>query len=230
MHLKIGRIVFIAIVVMLFETQFNLVQAANNIDTSINIIQLPIKYGKERVQLSLEYLKNRHGLSQTSPTIIPKIIVLHYTEGGTIKSVHDYFNPATIENARQLNKKVSTLNVSSQYLVDRDGKIYQLMPDTLLARHAIGINYCAIGVENIGGEKNPLTEAQVIANAKLVRYLCKKYKIEYLVGHSEYIVFRNTPIWKETDPKYITFKGDPGKKFMEGVRALTKDLGLKFTP
>ena len=120
--------------------------------------------------------------------------------------------------------------MGSQYLIDRDGKIYQLMPDTLLARHAIGINYCAIGVENIGGDNNPLTQAQVVANAKLVRYLSKKYKIEYLVGHSEYTVFRNTPIWKETDPKYITYKSDPGKKFMEDVRALTKDLGLKAKP
>ena len=199
-------------------------------DTSINIIQLPINYGKERINLSLAYLKNRHGLNQSSPTITPKIIVLHYTEGGTIKSIHDYFNPATIENARQLNKKVSTLNVSSQYLVDRDGKIYQLMSDTLLARHAIGINYCAIGVENIGAEHNPLTEAQVIANAGLVRHLAKKYKIEYLIGHSEYTQFRNTPIWKETDAKYITYKSDPGKKFMENVRALTKDLGLRSKP
>jgi len=208
----------------------NLNGASFQKDTSIQIIQLPINYSKERIKLSVEYLKIRHGITQSSPTINPKIIVLHYTDGGTIKSIHNYFNPATIENARQLNKKVSTLNVGSQYLIDRDGKIYQLMPDTLLARHAIGINYCAIGVENIGGDNNPLTQAQVVANAKLVRYLSKKYKIEYLVGHSEYTVFRNTPIWKETDPKYITYKSDPGKKFMEDVRALTKDLGLKAKP
>ena len=199
-------------------------------DTSIQIIQLPINYSKERIKLSIEYLKIRHGITQTSPTITPTIIVLHYTDGGTIKSIHNYFNPATIEDSRPLNKKVSALNVGSQFLIDRDGKIYQLMPDNYLARHAIGINYCAIGVENIGGDNNPLTQAQVIANAKLVRHLSKKYKIEYLVGHSEYTVFKNTPIWKETDPKYITYKSDPGKKFMEGVRALTKDLGLKAKP
>jgi N-acetyl-anhydromuramyl-L-alanine amidase AmpD len=199
-------------------------------DTSIQIIQLPINYSKERIKLSIEYLKIRHGITQTSPTITPIIIVLHYTDGGTIKSIHNYFNSATIEDSRSLNKKVSALNVGSQFLIDRDGKIYQLMPDNFLARHAIGINYCAIGVENIGGDNNPLTQAQVIANAKLVRHLSKKYKIEYLVGHSEYTVFKNTPIWKETDPKYITYKSDPGKKFMEGVRALTKDLGLKAKP
>jgi N-acetylmuramoyl-L-alanine amidase len=199
-------------------------------DTSINIIQLPINYSKERTALSIEYLKNRHGITQTTPTINPVMVILHFTDGGTIKSIQNYFNSPTIEDSRQINKRVSALNVGSQFLIDRDGKIYQLMPDNYLARHAIGLNYCAIGVENIGSDKNPLTQEQVIANASLVRHLAKKYKIEYLIGHSEYIAFRNTALWKETDPKYITYKSDPGKKFMEGVRALTKDLNLKSNP
>lgn len=199
-------------------------------DTAINIIQLPINYSKERTELSIEYLKNRHGITQNTPVIKPVMIVLHFTDGGTIKSIHDYFNSPTIEDSRSINKRVSALNVGSQFLIDRDGKIYQLMPDNYLARHAIGLNYCAIGVENIGSDKNPLTEEQVIANASLVRHLAKKYKIEYLIGHSEYTTFRNTAFWKETDPKYITYKSDPGKKFMEGVRALTKDLNLKSNP
>jgi len=199
-------------------------------DTSLHIIQLPINYSKERIDLSIEYLKTRHGITQSTPTIIPKIIVLHFTGFGTIKTIHEYFNAPTIEESRQLNKKVSALNVGSHYLIDRDGSIYQLIPDTLFARHAIGINYCAIGVENIGSEKEPLTEAQVISNAKLVHYLCAKHNIEYLIGHEEYIQFRNTTLWKETDPKYITYKNDPGKSFMESVRILTKDLNLKSNP
>ncbi len=217
--------------ILLLVGNFNKINAAyTQRDTALNIIQLPINYSKERTELSIEYLKNRHGIEQSTPIINPIMIVLHFTDGGTIHSIHDYFNAPTIEDSRQINKKVSALNVGSQFLIDRDGKIYQLMPDNYLARHAIGINYCAIGVENIGSEKEPLTEEQVIANAKLVRHLCKKYKIEYLIGHSEYIKFRNTPIWKESDPKYITYKTDPGEKFMEGVRILTMDLNLKSNP
>jgi len=219
------------IIVLTFALTSNTLFATTPIkDTSINIIQLPINYSKERTALSIEYLKNRHGITQTNPIINPVMVVLHFTDGGTIKSIQNYFNAPTIEDSRKINKRVSTLNVGSQFLIDRDGKIYQLMPDNYLARHAIGLNYCAIGVENIGSDKNPLTEEQVIANASLVRHLAKKYKIEYLIGHSEYIQFRNTHLWKENDPKYITYKSDPGKKFMEGVRALTKDLGLKSTP
>ena len=201
--------------------------AQNN--STLQIIQYPINYSKDRTDLSIQYLKERHGLTQTTPTINPKIIVLHFTGFGNIKTIHEYFNAPTIEESRKVNKKVSALNVGSHYLIDRDGTIYQLIPDTLLARHVIGLNYCAIGVENIGSEKEPLTEAQIISNAKLVRYLTTKYKIEYLIGHEEYIQFRNT-LWKETDSNYITYKNDPGKAFMDGVRLLTKDLGLRATP
>lgn len=193
-------------------------------------IEKPIVYNAEREKLSLEYLKTRHGLIQDKPTISPKIIVLHYTASGTLLSNFNYFNNVQIENGRKLNKDQSKLNVSAHYLIDRDGTIYHLMKDTLLARHTIGLNYCAIGVENIGSKEQPLTEAQVQANAQLVRELCSKYKIEYLIGHSEYIKFRNTSLWKETNPKYITYKEDPGSKFLVEVRKLTTDLKLKSTP
>ena len=60
--------------------------------TEFKIIEKPISYTQERVNLSLEYLKDHHGLVQTSPTIIPKMIVLHYTAAGTVESNFRYFN------------------------------------------------------------------------------------------------------------------------------------------
>lgn len=194
---------------------------------AFEIITKPITYDSERKQLSLEYLKNHHGLIQKEPTIIPKIIVLHYTAGGTLSSNFNYFNNTYIENSRNFNKKQSKLNVSSHYLVDRDGTIYQIIPDTLFARHTIGLNYCAIGVENIGSKKQPLTKKQVEANAFLIRKLTKEYNIEYVIGHSEYGKFRKTKLWKELDPKYFTGKEDPGENFMIKVRELISDLNLK---
>ncbi len=199
-------------------------------ETQIVIKKKYINYDAKRRALSLEYMKTRHGIIRENPVIEPKMIVLHYTGGGTLQSNYNYFNQTEIEAAREKNRKQSKLNVSAQFLVDRDGTIYQIMDDSLFARHAIGLNYCAIGVENIGGDKNPLTKEQVSANIKLVRHLCKKYKIEYLIGHSEYTRFRNTPLWKETDPGYITYKADPGDDFMKKVRAQLTDLKLKDKP
>lgn len=195
-----------------------------------SIIERPIDYGPERRQLSTEYLQQRHGLKATSPDIKPTMIVLHYTGGGTAESNFKYFNSPYLENGRPLNKKESPLNVSAHYLVDRDGTIYHLVPDTLLARHAIGLNYTALGVENIGSEKQPLTAAQAEANAWLVRQLAAKYPIRYLIGHSEYTRFRQSSLWKETNPNYITYKSDPGEDFMKKVRTRVQDLNLKSAP
>lgn len=198
--------------------------------TEFPIINKPIDYSPERVQLSLEYLKDHYNIVQNKPTISPKIIVLHYTAGGTVETNYKYFNKTHLESARGTLKKQSTLNVSSQYIVDRDGTIYQLMEPNLFARHTIGLNYCAIGIENIGSKNQPLTERQTLSNAQLIRALTKKYNIEYLIGHSEYGIFRDSKLWKETDPNYFTVKDDPGKDFMKKVRMLVTDLHLKDRP
>jgi N-acetyl-anhydromuramyl-L-alanine amidase AmpD len=203
---------------------------SNQHEEKIVINKKYISYNARRKELSLEYLKTRHGLIQSSPVITPRMIVLHYTGGGTFESNFNYFNQTEIEAARENNRKQSKLNVSAHFLIDRDGSIYQLMDDTSFARHTIGLNYCAIGIENVGNEKNPLTKEQVAANVQLIRHLCKKHRIEYLIGHSEYTKFRNTPLWKETDPNYINNKADPGDNFLKQVRDQIKDLNLKYKP
>ena len=134
-----------------------------------------------------------------------------------MESNFKYFNNTHLESARNTLKKQSTLNVSSQYIIDRDGTVYQLMEPTQFARHTIGLNYCAIGIENIGSKTQPLTDKQVIANEKLIRLLTQKHQIEYLIGHSEYGVFRNSKLWIESDPKYFTGKEDPGNVFMTKI-------------
>jgi N-acetyl-anhydromuramyl-L-alanine amidase AmpD len=149
---------------------------------------------------------------------------------GTINSIFNYFNAVEIENTRKLNKDQSKLNVSAHYLIDRDGTIYHLVPDTLFARHTIGLNYCSIGIENIGSKESPLTNQQVLANSNLIRYLSKKHQIEYVIGHSEYIKFRKSNLWKESNTNYITYKADPGDQFLIEVRKLLTDLKFKYQP
>lgn len=197
---------------------------------SCPIIEKPIIFDAERKRLSLEYLEKRHGLRQSSPTIKPVMIVLHWTEIPSAETTFKVFNRSTLPGARKEIASASILNVSAHYLVDRDGTIFKLLPDTTFARHVIGLNYCAIGVENIGGTKQPLTDAQLKANEQLIRQLKRKYPIEYVIGHYEYTRFKGTKLWKETDPAYSTFKTDPGKDFMGNIRVKLKDLNLKGAP
>lgn len=216
---------FIGLVIFLSAT---LVQGQES--PKLEIISKPINYDQERINLSIDYLRERHGLIQKSPRISPKIIVLHYTAGGTLTSNFNYFNPSRIENSRALNKAHSPLNVSAHYLIDRGGEIYQLMDETWFARHTIGLNYCAIGIENVGSKSQPLTDAQVEANAKLIRHLKERYPIEYVIGHNEYGKFRGSNLWKETNTSYFTGKEDPGTFFLQKVREKIKDLKLKSEP
>lgn len=199
--------------------------------TTKTIVDKPIVFNEEREILTLEYLSKRYGLEKSSPEIVPRMIVLHWTVIPTFEKSFDAFNNPSLPNWRPDIKDVSGLNVSSQFMVDRDGTIYRLMPETTMARHVIGLNHCAIGVENVGGDKDqPLTKAQLKSNIWLVRYLADKYAIEYLIGHYEYTLFENHPLWLEKDDGYRTKKTDPGVVFMENVRKSVSDLNFKELP
>lgn len=202
----------------------------NDSTSRLRLINKPIAYTQKRKELSLLYLKERHGIVQKQPTIKPEVIVLHYTGGGSIESVFNYFNREEIEKDRRYNSRYSNLNVSAHYLVDRDGTVYKLLEDTLFARHTIGLNYCAIGIENIDDANRQLTPKQVEANALLIRSISQRYPIRYLIGHSEYGLFRKSKMWKETDAGYFTRKQDPGDDFMKQVREKIRDLNLSSTP
>lgn len=194
-------------------------------------VELPIIWTAQRTQLSLEYLEKRHGIVQSSPVITPKMVVVHWTAIPTLEASFKAFNPELLPGSRPELQQASALNVSVPYLVDRDGSIFRLMPDTLFGRHCIGLNYMAIGIENVGnGKSHKLTRAQLEANIALIRSIADVHPIEYLIGHHEYNRFKSSELWKETDPDYFTHKVDPGKKFMRKLRRGLKDLDLRAKP
>lgn len=202
-----------------------------NLFTKNAIVQKPIIFTKKRDDLTKEYIKQHYGLTVKDITIEPIAIVLHWTAVIGLEDSFKRLNPETLLSDRKDIASASNLNVSAHFLVDRDGTVYQLMPDNWMARHTIGINYSAIGIENVGGKDNKsedLTPAQVTANAKLIQYLKTKYsKIEFLIGHYEYEKMQKTGMWLEKDKNYRTKKSDPGEKFMKAVREKVQILGLK---
>ncbi len=198
---------------------------------SIKIVDKPIVFNEERKELTLDYLNERYGLIQKEPTIIPRMIVVHWTVIPTLEKSYEAFENPKLPNWRPEIANASAVNVSSHFLVDTDGTIYRLMPEEFMARHVIGLNHCAIGIENVGpDEKNELTEAQLKANTRLVRYLTEKYDIEFLIGHMEYTRFVDHPLWLEKDDNYRTTKTDPGVKFMRALREATDDIPLADLP
>jgi N-acetylmuramoyl-L-alanine amidase len=187
-----------------------------------------ISFGTLRKSLTLQYIRRHYDPHATTITIAPRMIVLHWTASSSLESALAEFEPETIEPARARLRQAGEVNVSAQFLVDRDGRIYQLMPVDWMARHTVGLNRVAIGIENVGGPQWPLTQAQVEADAWLVRRLVRRFPgIEYLIGHYEYLNFRATPLWQEREANYASVKIDPGPEFMQSVRGLVGSLKLK---
>lgn len=212
---------------------------------------LKIEYSPYRIQLLEEYANAHYseyymlmtGLDEwPGIEINPKVIVLHYTAVNSLEKTFEIFAPDTLRGRAYLNES-GKANVGVQFLVDRDGSIYQITPDNYFNRHCIGLNHCAIGFENIGSgdiseavlkgapqEGTGLTLEQVNANIALIRHLKKKYPgIKILIGHQEYRQLEdplhpgNKYFW-ENDPKYRTKKSDPGENFMKAVRDGLEDL------
>lgn len=194
---------------------------------AVVIVDAPMAWSAEREQLTLEYRRTHSDPAARDLTIAPTVIVLHYTGGSSAKGTRGYFDSPTIEASRKELAKAGKVNVSSHYVIDRDGTIYRLQPETRFARHCIGLNHVAIGIENVGDEKAyPLTDAQVTANAALIRDLAARFPITHLVGHYEVMGMKKSPLYVELDPTYGNDKPDPGKAFMAKVRALVEDLRL----
>ena len=194
----------------------------------VAIVDWPIAWPAERERLMLAYRRQHSDPAATDLTIAPTMIVLHYTAGGSAKATKRYFDRTLLESGRARLRDAGAVNVSAHFLVDRDGTIYRLQPETRMARHCIGLNHIAIGIENVGDEAaHPLTDAQVAADAALVRDLAARFPITHLIGHSEARTLEGTPLFVERDPRYRNSKPDPGARFMAAVRAKLADLGLR---
>lgn len=197
------------------------------------IVERPIPFSPARVEMTREYIRSHYGLDVADIEIVPRIIVLHWTAVPSLSGSFNAFAPEALPGGRPELRGAGEVNVSAQFLIDRDGTVYRLMPENWMARHVIGLNYDAIGIENVGGTdgREDLTEAQIQANVALVRHLTREYPtIQYLIAHSEYRAFEGHPLWRELDSGYRTEKIDPGPRFMSAVRSRLAPLGLKGVP
>lgn len=199
------------------------------------LVEHRLPWSADRERLTMSYLRAHRttpltGDSAVDTRMVPRAIVLHWTAGPTAASAWHTLAPALLAGRADL-ADAGALNVGAHFLVDRDGTIERLAEDTRILRHCIGLNHVAIGIENVGGGADlPLTDAQVAANAALVRGLAARHPIEVLLGHLEYRRMEGSALFEERDPGYRTQKPDPGAAFMGRVRAAVADLGIAAPP
>jgi N-acetyl-anhydromuramyl-L-alanine amidase AmpD len=192
------------------------------------IVERPIRYDAERIALTLEYIRRHYGIEARDQRITPRAIVIHWTGTASLEATWRGFDRVRMRASRRHLIRGGHLNVSAHFLVGRDGAIYRMVRETWMARHCIGLNFDAIGIENVGGlPDHPLTERQLAANEALVRELVRRHgTIRYLLGHHEWKRFESSPIFRERDATYRNAKADPGPLFMRRLRARLAGLAL----
>jgi N-acetyl-anhydromuramyl-L-alanine amidase AmpD len=85
---------------------------------------------------------------------------------------------------------VSPHRVSAHFIIDRVGKVYQLLSISETAWHASQANAHSVGIEHVAVPVKLLpTEEQYAASAALVKWLCEQMKVPvdraHVRGHNE---------------------------------------------
>jgi N-acetyl-anhydromuramyl-L-alanine amidase AmpD len=147
------------------------------------IHQWPIPYGAARKREMAAYSLRHYG-EDTYALKSPKAIVEHYTETATAQEAYNTFAPDVPDSEFH-----ELPNTCAHFLVERSGRIDQLVGLTVRCRHTTGLNWTAIGIENVGRSDGEILgdRAQIAASLALTRWLRCRYAIALsnVIGHNE---------------------------------------------
>ena len=146
-----------------------------------------ISYGDDR-KAEMAHYSRRHYGDREWRLRDPKVIVLHFTATDSYPAVWSTFD----SNAPSLGERPG---VCSQYVIEQDGTINELVPPTIRCRHTIGLNHVAIGIEMVQatGRGSHWADQQILARRhqigaalRLVRWLQARFGIPTgeVIGHA----------------------------------------------
>lgn len=151
------------------------------------IIYDPIPYGATRKAQMAAYAKRHYG-TYTYAFANPKHVLLHFTVTRNYRSTWDWMaaNAASPGNAGTKKEKPGAC---THFVIDKNGKIYQLAPLNIMCRHVVGLNNRAVGIEfvEMTSARNILNRPkQLAAGRALVRWLQSEYNIRKadVIGHA----------------------------------------------
>ena len=147
-----------------------------------HIVWKPIPYGPRRRAEMARYAEKHYGFR--SWVLHPKVIVEHYTANESFGATWNAF-AADVPDP-ELGELPGTC---AQFVVDKDGTIYQLVPLNVMCRHTVGLNDVAIGIEHVGTSDAEVLHdaAQLRSSLLLTRWLMAKLHISLanVIGHNE---------------------------------------------
>jgi beta-N-acetylhexosaminidase len=143
----------------------------------------PIPYGSARKREMAAYSLRHYG--EDSYTLSnPKVIVEHYTATATAQEAYNTFAPDVPDSEFH-----ELPNTCAHFLVEPSGRIDQLVALSIRCRHTTGLNWTAIGIEQVGNSDQAILQrpAQLAASLRLTRWLRCRYGIalKNVIGHNE---------------------------------------------
>ena len=159
------------------------------------IVSRPIPFGHRRKRETAAYAKRHYGVHTWSLTE-PQVIVEHYTGGHSFRSAWNTF----ASNERHLGERPG---VCAHFVIDSNGKIYQLVDTSIICRHTVGLNYTAIGIEHVGTSDGQILHdrRQIRASLHLTVWLMQEFGIALgdVIGHAESL---RSSFYRERVPAY----------------------------
>ncbi len=147
------------------------------------IRQWPIPFTRAR-KLQMAAYSLRHYGEDTYVLSHPQVIVEHYTETATALQAYNTFAPDVPDS-----EFGELPNTCAHFLVEPSGRIDQLVALSIRCRHTTGLNWTAIGIENVGESDAQILSdrAQISASLRLTRWLRCTYGIalKNVIGHNE---------------------------------------------
>ncbi|MDQ2896345.1 MAG: N-acetylmuramoyl-L-alanine amidase [Actinomycetota bacterium] len=149
------------------------------------ILWNPIPFGPTRKAQMTAYTRRHYGsfLNPTWRLTDPHVIVIHYT-GSSYRSAYNTF--ATDVPDSELHELPAT---SAHFVIDTNGAIHQLVSLGTMARHTVGLNWTAIGIEHVGYSDGQVLgdRAEIGASLRLVQWLRCRFHVAVrnVIGHAE---------------------------------------------
>jgi N-acetylmuramoyl-L-alanine amidase len=147
------------------------------------IVWKPIPYGPKRKAEMAAYARRHYGLN-TWRLQGPHVIVEHYTASNSFSSAWNSFAANTPDP--ELHELPGDC---AHFIIDSNGRIYQLVRLTTMCRHTVGLNYTSIGIEHVGtSDYQILHDArQLRASLRLTLWLAQRFhiKLANIIGHNE---------------------------------------------
>lgn len=183
-----------------------------------------IPYGHKRKREMAAYSKRHYGHARWRLRYV-QAIVLHFTGGNSYSSAWNTF----ASNSPNHGELPGTC---AHFIVGKDGVIHQLVPTSIRCRHAIGMNYVAVGIEMVQptGRSSHWADTQILhrrpqvrSALRLVKFLRSKYdvRMKNVIGHAmanDSPYFKDHEGWRNTHTDWLP---EDVHKFRERLRRIS---------